>query len=438
MTEIPLPRAFANATDNHTASRWPTGGNQARLDPIYTPILRPRFRLKRGAKIFTIGSCFARHIETHLQQFGFDVPMLSLRVPPEEFSPAPAILDKFTPLSALQEIERTLAMIKNPRQIDRISDEVLFPIMDKKVIDLELREFVPVTKQRARQRRREIFNVFKNVFDADCVVITLGLVECWLDKKTGRAIQEAPHALAMRRAKDRFVLKILDVQETLKAAEHAVRLLLKHGRPDMNILLTVSPVPLRVTFSGMDVVVANAYSKAVLRTVAQTLYDKFERVDYFPSYEMVTVSRSADVWEGDLIHVNDRFVANIVEVLVRDYLDTPAPTSLGHSELMRLDHHFDPRPPLGWVAYVASLTSRCDGNDAPQRSPLVLLENGVELGPTHELHDRIAQLGGGGYSFWKGTLYFSTSDGSDPNTNGRTYTVATRAQEHGTASGKSM
>ena len=96
---------------NRDSCRWPSGGNQGRLEPMYTPLLRPRFTLQPGAKVFTIGSCFAQHIEEHLTQFGFDVPMLSLSVPPEEYRPAASIADKFTPLSALQEIERTLSMI---------------------------------------------------------------------------------------------------------------------------------------------------------------------------------------------------------------------------------------------------------------------------------------------------------------------------------------
>jgi hypothetical protein len=36
------------------------------------------------------------------------------------------------------------------------------------------------------------------------------------------------------------------------------------------------------------------------------------------------------------------------------------------------------------------------------------------LGPPHQLHDRIRQQGGGAYSVWHGTLYFSTPDGGDP------------------------
>jgi hypothetical protein len=55
-----------------------------------------------------------------------------------------------------------------------------------------------------------------------------------------------------------------------------------------------------------------------------------------------------------------------------------------------------------------------------------LFENDQELGPGDSLHDDIRTQGLGRYSHWKtedGAIrfYFSTSDNSDPNTNGRTY-----------------
>lgn len=65
-----------------------------------------------------------------------------------------------------------------------------------------------------------------------------------------------------------------------------------------------------------------------------------------------------------------------------------------------------------------------DDEDHPDRSTLLLLEDGRRLGPPHALHDDIRTKGGGRYSHWKGRLYFSAGDGSDPNENGRLYTVS--------------
>jgi hypothetical protein len=65
-----------------------------------------------------------------------------------------------------------------------------------------------------------------------------------------------------------------------------------------------------------------------------------------------------------------------------------------------------------------------DDEGAPDASRLVLLEDGVPLGPPHALHQAISAQGLGRYSHWRGSVYFSSSDGSDPETNGRLYEIA--------------
>jgi MoaA/NifB/PqqE/SkfB family radical SAM enzyme len=52
-----------------------------------------------------------------------------------------------------------------------------------------------------------------------------------------------------------------------------------------------------------------------------------------------------------------------------------------------------------------------------------LFEDDTPLGPAHAVHDHIRQSGWGAYSHWGTQVYFSTSDNSDPNTNGRRYTL---------------
>ena len=59
----------------------------------------------------------------------------------------------------------------------------------------------------------------------------------------------------------------------------------------------------------------------------------------------------------------------------------------------------------------------------PRRSNLRLFEDGLELGPAHALHDVIARDGSGAFSHWGRHLYFSSSDGSNPVSSARRYTV---------------
>jgi hypothetical protein len=59
-----------------------------------------------------------------------------------------------------------------------------------------------------------------------------------------------------------------------------------------------------------------------------------------------------------------------------------------------------------------------------QHSPVLLYENDKLLGPAHSSTVDIKNLGSGRYAHLKGRgLIFSTSDNSDPNTNGRNYWV---------------
>jgi hypothetical protein len=71
-----------------------------------------------------------------------------------------------------------------------------------------------------------------------------------------------------------------------------------------------------------------------------------------------------------------------------------------------------------------------DSLGTPQASGLQLLENGHLLGPPHSLPRMIRQRGSGMYSHLVDALYFSSSDGSDPRTNGYTYSIHVPSQLH--------
>ncbi|HTE05483.1 MAG TPA: SPASM domain-containing protein [Planctomycetota bacterium] len=63
---------------------------------------------------------------------------------------------------------------------------------------------------------------------------------------------------------------------------------------------------------------------------------------------------------------------------------------------------------------------------APAPDPVLLFEDDVPLPHPGSAHDAIREHGGGRYSVWGKSLYFSTSDGSDPVTNGRRYELRWR------------
>jgi len=74
-----------------------------------------------------------------------------------------------------------------------------------------------------------------------------------------------------------------------------------------------------------------------------------------------------------------------------------------------------------WVVEIPELAMLADTVERPYASPVMILEDTSALGPAHSSHELIARVGGGAFSHWGSSLIFSTSDGSDPASNGRDY-----------------
>ena len=77
-----------------------------------------------------------------------------------------------------------------------------------------------------------------------------------------------------------------------------------------------------------------------------------------------------------------------------------------------------------WAFRLPQLAGWADTLQNPTRSPLVVLEDGVPLGPPHSTHEAIRSKGGGAFSHWGNVLYFSSRDRSDFAENGRRYVAA--------------
>jgi SAM-dependent methyltransferase len=74
-----------------------------------------------------------------------------------------------------------------------------------------------------------------------------------------------------------------------------------------------------------------------------------------------------------------------------------------------------------WSAALPALRRYADDESGPRRSTLTLYEDGLPLQQPHYTIGEIKGLGIGRYAHWKDRLYFSSSDNSDPTTNGRRY-----------------
>jgi hypothetical protein len=110
--------------------------------------------------------------------------------------------------------------------------------------------------------------------------------------------------------------------------------------------------------------------------------------------------------------------------------DGEAAGSLGDT-ILQVRPPFVHRGGYGWSARLPpELEQDADNGQARKRSNWFLLEDGQQLPLPHTTHREIVALGAGRYSHWQNQLYFSTSDNSDPNVNGRKYSLRRTLSRH--------
>jgi hypothetical protein len=98
--------------------------------------------------------------------------------------------------------------------------------------------------------------------------------------------------------------------------------------------------------------------------------------------------------------------------------------SCPYGERIRMPMPFTGTGGYSFAVNIPELDKLADNRpEAPNQSPLVICENHRVLGPAHALHQDITARGQGRFSHWGTDMVFSTSDNSDPNTNGRSYLI---------------
>jgi hypothetical protein len=161
-------------------------------------------------------------------------------------------------------------------------------------------------------RRSMLRGFARAIRAADVVVFTLGLTEGWEDIATGLPFAACPGTQGgtFDATKHRFVnYRAAAIRADLEASLAHIHTL----NPDAHLLLTVSPVPLTASASGQHVLVATTRSKAVLRGVAGEFAEDETRVDYFPSYEIITGAPTASrFFEENLRSVRPEGVATVM------------------------------------------------------------------------------------------------------------------------------
>jgi len=317
---------------NRAVTWAPPGG----LDPV----VHTRFRITPDDSIGTMGSCFAQHLARHLARSGIDyfVPEAA----PAGMDAAEAARRQYGVFSArygnVYTVRQAVQLVRRaygdvvPEEEPWARDDVL---VDPFRPTVEPDGFADVAALEAD--RASHLAATRRVFEESRVLVfTLGLTEAWRARADGSVFATAPGVNGGEWDPDRYEFVNFDVDD-VRADLVEWCDLVRSVNPTVRILLTVSPVPLIATYEDRHVLASTTWSKSVLRIAAEEAYRRFDFVDYFPSYELISSASSPrNHFAPDLREVEDRGVQHVMRTFTRHYLDglpwqaapaVPAPTA---------------------------------------------------------------------------------------------------------------
>jgi hypothetical protein len=292
---------------------------------VHSRYLGPK--LKLSDPVFTMGSCFARELESALIGRGGNVVSAdqSLLSGPEFADSSGKIRDgffhRFSPRAMSHEFAAAFG------DINGWTEESLIFERGAEYLDLNYWTIpgAVCTREATLQRRRVAQTLVRRANGAKLIALTLGLIEAWRHLPTGFDVNRIDPAVVARNKAD-FELDVLTDAEVDDALETIMATLKHHHETgDFQLVITVSPVPMQRTFTSQDILVANMASKARLRNAASRFVERHDNAYYFPSFEMVMLSNPADAWRPDQLHVARPMVRHIMEAFIDEFYEAARP-----------------------------------------------------------------------------------------------------------------
>jgi len=249
-------------------------------------------------KLFLIGSCFTENIGEKLKRYKFSV----LENPN-------GIL--FNPVSVA---EALTSYIENAQ----ITGADLFQLNEGWHSWKHHSRFSGITADEAVNKINEsTARAHQYLKDADHVMITLG--SAWIYTLSDKAANAKVGSVAANNHKapaDWFYKRLMTIEEVLSVLDNVIHRLFMFNSK-LKIIFTISPV--RHLREG---VVENNRSKAVLIQAVHHLVDKFDKLYYFPAYELVIDDlRDYRFYAEDLVHPNYHATQYVWEKFVDACMD---------------------------------------------------------------------------------------------------------------------
>ena len=270
-----------------------------RHEGVYLPTLNKNPIISKNTKVCLMGSCFADEMGWVLAENNINIGKVDYVKELQHVSYPWGTF--FTPMNMLNLIELTLG-----DNVEEFFDESTFIRVPKdlvgnhfesdnqtkntdnfKLINLFFKARLKTNNYKdAKNEIKKKLEIFKNsILNADVIIITLGLIETWIDKNKEKAWHSFHgNALKKKPIENLAKFKQLDFNEVCQYLEKTLNLINPLNKK--KIIFTVSPIPLNFTFTNKDIVISNKYSKSVLRAAVEKFIDE-KNVYYFPSFEIV-------------------------------------------------------------------------------------------------------------------------------------------------------
>jgi hypothetical protein len=252
----------------------------------------PAFDFSYQDDVMLLGSCFAEHIGTKLDDAKFAV----------DVNPFGILYNPASVASSLKALLHPAAF--SPGEL--FEHEGLFHSFAH-----HSRFSAPSPEESADKINRRLLASAANLGKASRLILTFGTAFVYRLKSTGQLVSNC-HKLPDKM----FVREILSV-DAIRAEWNTLLLSLWEQNPDIKLLFTVSPVR-----HWKDGAHQNQLSKATLLLAIDALQKKYpERIAYFPAYEMMMDElRDYRFYAGDMLHPSPVAIDYIWECFTRHCL----------------------------------------------------------------------------------------------------------------------
>ena len=209
---------------------------------VLSHIRNDALKIGKSSRVVTVGSCFAANMAHGLRTNGVTATNLTVG---EAVNSTYANLEFF---------EWALCLSQS------VSDE-FFQKFGKEEVEALLRQ-------------------------ADLLIYTLGVAPCFFEASTGKFVLPQKGAGVRGVMKGKYVFRTTTVQENYNNLKSIISIV-RRANPAIQIVFSLSPVPLLSTLEPRSAIEADCISKATLRVAVDQVIGDFSSCVYWPSFEIV-------------------------------------------------------------------------------------------------------------------------------------------------------